>query len=76
MSILFVMSPVEAHQLLEERAERVADDLVEAEVELAANPGLPRLFLLDEEYRRAMYKPSCRGDKASPLRYGRPAHLG
>ena len=54
VSVLFVLPPEEAQELLEERAERVAADLVEAEVELAANPELPRLFLLDEEYRRAV----------------------
>ncbi len=32
----------------------MAADLAEAEAELAANEGLPRLFLLEEEYRRAV----------------------
>ena len=54
VSILFVLPPEEARRLLEERAERLAADLAHTEVELAANPGLPRLFLLEEEYRRAV----------------------
>ena len=41
VSILFVMSPVEAQDLLEERAERVADDLVEAEVSSPPIRGFP-----------------------------------
>ncbi len=54
VSILFVLPPEEARRLLEERAERLAVDLAQAANELAANPGLPRLFLLEEEYRRAV----------------------
>ena len=54
VSILFALSPEEALELLEERAQRVAADLAHTEVELAAHPGLPRLFLLEEEYRRSV----------------------
>lgn len=54
ISILFALAHEEALELLEERAERVAAELAQAEAELAANPGLPRLFLLEEEYRRAV----------------------
>lgn len=54
VSILFVLPPVEARDLLEERVERLAAQLAEAEDELGANPGLPRLFLLEKEYRRAL----------------------
>jgi DNA-binding PadR family transcriptional regulator len=54
VSILFVLPQDEALELLGERAERLAAALAEAEEELAANPGLPRLFLLEEEYRRAV----------------------
>jgi DNA-binding PadR family transcriptional regulator len=54
LSMLFALPPAEARELLEDRAKRVAADLAEAEAELAANTGLPRLFLLEEEYRRAV----------------------
>lgn len=54
VSILMVLSPDEAREALEERGERLAAELTETEDELAGNPGLPRLFLLEEEYRRAV----------------------
>ncbi len=54
VSMLFALPPDEARELLEGRAKRLAADLAEAESELAANRGLPRLFLLEEEYRRAV----------------------
>jgi hypothetical protein len=53
-SMLFVLAPEEVLTLLEERVERLAADLALAEDELAAHPELPRLFLLDEEYRRTV----------------------
>jgi hypothetical protein len=52
--MLFVLAPEEVLTLLEERVERLAADLALAEDELAAHPELPRLFLLDEEYRRTV----------------------
>ena len=54
VSIMFVFAPDEVLDLLEMRAERLSADLDRAETELAAHPDLPRLFLLDEEYRRAV----------------------
>ena len=54
VSILFALPPDEARELLEERAKRVVADLAEVEAELDANARLPRLFLLEEEYRRAV----------------------
>ena len=73
LSILFVLSPEEVLDLLEARAERLTADLAQAEQELAANPGLPRLFLLDEEYRKevlaaelAWIRPLC-----EDIRHGR-----
>jgi DNA-binding PadR family transcriptional regulator len=54
VSMLFTLATEEALEVLEERGERMAADLAETEAELAANPGLPRLFLLEEEYRRAV----------------------
>ena len=56
VSMLFVLSPENVLGLLEARAERLAADLAQAEYELAAHPGLPRLFLLDEEYRREVLR--------------------
>ena len=54
VSMLFALPPDEARGLLEKRAKLLAADLAEAEAELAANTNLPRLFLLEEEYRRAV----------------------
>jgi DNA-binding PadR family transcriptional regulator len=55
MSVMFGLPPAEAQAELERRAEKLAATLADTEAELtAAPPGLPRLFLLEEEYRRAM----------------------
>jgi DNA-binding PadR family transcriptional regulator len=55
LSILFALPPDEARAELELRAERIAAQLADTERGLgAAPPGLPRLFLLEEEYRRTM----------------------
>jgi DNA-binding PadR family transcriptional regulator len=54
VSLLFGLPPDDARAQLERRAERLAAVLADAEAELAANPGLPRLFLLEEEYRQAV----------------------
>jgi DNA-binding PadR family transcriptional regulator len=55
VSILFGLPPEEAQSALELRAEKLAAVLAETKSELAsAPPGLPRLFLLEEEYRQAV----------------------
>jgi DNA-binding PadR family transcriptional regulator len=54
VSLLFGLPPDDARAQLEARAERLAAALADAEAELAAHPELPRLFLLEEEYRRAV----------------------
>jgi DNA-binding PadR family transcriptional regulator len=54
VSILFGLAPEDARAQLELRAERLAAELADAEAQLEGNPGLPRLFLLEEEYRRAV----------------------
>ena len=54
VSILFVLEPEDARAQLEARAESIAAELADAEAQLDGNPGLPRLFLLEEEYRRAV----------------------
>jgi DNA-binding PadR family transcriptional regulator len=52
VSILFGLEPDDARRQLERRAERLAAELAGAEAALAAD--VPRLFLLEEEYRRAV----------------------
>jgi DNA-binding PadR family transcriptional regulator len=55
VSMLFGLSPKEARGELEQREERLAATLAETEAALASVPKeLPRLFLLEEEYRKAM----------------------
>jgi DNA-binding PadR family transcriptional regulator len=54
VSILFGLAPDDARTQLEQRAESLAAELSDTEAQLAGNPGLPRLFLLEEEYRRAV----------------------
>jgi DNA-binding PadR family transcriptional regulator len=54
VSILFGLEPEDARRQLELRAERRAAELADTEAQLAAVPGLPRLFQLEEEYRRAV----------------------
>jgi DNA-binding PadR family transcriptional regulator len=54
VSLLFGLPPDDARAQLEQRAERLAAALADADAELAAHPELPRLFLLEEEYRRAV----------------------
>jgi DNA-binding PadR family transcriptional regulator len=55
LSILFGLPPEEARSELEIRVERLQDALETCEQELAsAPPGLPRLFTLEEEYRKTL----------------------
>jgi DNA-binding PadR family transcriptional regulator len=54
VSVLFGLEPDDARAQLEQRAERLAAELAEIEALVAENPALPRLFLLEEEYRRAV----------------------
>ncbi len=55
LSLLFGLEPGEARAELELRAEKLAAALADTEAALASAPeGLPRLFLLEEEYRRAL----------------------
>jgi DNA-binding PadR family transcriptional regulator len=55
MSLVFALAPEDAREQLEERAKRLAAELGETEAVMAeAPPGLPRLFLLEEEYRKAV----------------------
>ncbi len=54
ISIAFGLEPDDLREQLEIRADRLAAQLARTESEIAANPELPRLFLLEEEYRRAI----------------------
>jgi DNA-binding PadR family transcriptional regulator len=55
VSLLFGLSPEEARAELELRNERLAEQLADTERVLEeSRPGLPRLFLLEEEYRKAV----------------------
>ena len=54
VSVLFGLAPEDARAQLELRAEKLAAELADTEARLAGNPNLPRLFLLEEEYRRAV----------------------
>jgi DNA-binding PadR family transcriptional regulator len=54
VSILFGLPPNEAAQALELRAERLAAQLADTESALSEAAHVPRLFLLEEEYRRAV----------------------
>lgn len=56
LSMAFTFPPERVLALLEERAERLATELAEAEGVLSANSDVPRLFLLEEEYRAALLR--------------------
>jgi DNA-binding PadR family transcriptional regulator len=57
LSIMFALAPDDAREELERRAERLASELADAEASVAGAPeGLPRLFLLEEEYRMTMVR--------------------
>lgn len=54
VSILFGLEPDDARAQLERRAAQLAEALADTEAQLQENPDLPRLFLLEEEYRKAV----------------------
>jgi DNA-binding PadR family transcriptional regulator len=57
MSLVMCLEPADVRAQLELRAERLTAELAEAEGSMAgAPPGLPRLFLLEEEYRTTVLK--------------------
>jgi DNA-binding PadR family transcriptional regulator len=56
LSAMFVLAPDDARRQLEARREHLAAELAETEQAISGPDvpkGLPRLFLLDEDYRRA-----------------------
>jgi DNA-binding PadR family transcriptional regulator len=54
VSILFGLEPDDARAQLEHRAAQLAHALADTNAQLQGNPDLPRLFLLEEEYRKAL----------------------
>jgi DNA-binding PadR family transcriptional regulator len=57
LSAMFVLAPDDARSQLEARRAQLAAELAETENAISGPgvpPGLPRLFLLDEDYRRAI----------------------
>jgi DNA-binding PadR family transcriptional regulator len=60
LSILFGLAPDDARAQLEQRAETLAAELAETKAVLEANPHLPRLFLLEEDYRRTLLQAELR----------------
>lgn len=55
VSLIFALSPEDAREQLEHREERLAAELADSDAATAgAPPNLPRLFLLEEEYRKAV----------------------
>jgi DNA-binding PadR family transcriptional regulator len=54
VSILFGLPPDEAAEALECRAKRLEAELADTESALAQTRHVPRLFLLEEEYRKAI----------------------
>jgi len=54
VGMLFGLAPDDAREKLQKRAETRSAELEETDRQLAASPHIPRLFLLEEEYRRAV----------------------
>jgi DNA-binding PadR family transcriptional regulator len=54
VSILFGLAPDDAQAQLAARAETITAELERTEAELRDHPQVPRLFLLEEEYRRTL----------------------
>jgi hypothetical protein len=54
VSILFGLAPDDARAQLEHRTAELTKELADTDAQLTGNPDLPRLFLLEEEYRKAV----------------------
>jgi DNA-binding PadR family transcriptional regulator len=54
VSVMMMLPPDDARAQLELRAERLAAALADTQAEMDSVPDLPRLFLLEEEYRRTV----------------------
>jgi DNA-binding PadR family transcriptional regulator len=73
ISMLFGLDPEDARAQLEVRASNLEAELAETVSELSDNPDLPRLFLLEEEYRRSVLEAELAwiGGVVEDLRTGR-----
>lgn len=56
LSVMFGLEPDDARRQLEARAQQLAAELAEVESALTSYPHVPRLFLLEEEYRGALLR--------------------
>jgi DNA-binding PadR family transcriptional regulator len=54
VSLMFGLTPDDARTQLELRARQLGEQLADTEAQLVAYPDVPRLFLLEEECRRAV----------------------
>jgi DNA-binding PadR family transcriptional regulator len=54
ISLVMLLEPEDARAQLEERADAIERAMAATEAKLRELPGLPRLFLLEEEYRRTV----------------------
>jgi DNA-binding PadR family transcriptional regulator len=73
VSVLFGLEPEDARAQLELRAQALAEELAETEASFEIAPDLPRLFMLEEEYRRAVLRAELAWvrDVIADLREGR-----
>ena len=54
VSIMFALEPEDVRLQLEARSDALTTELADVRAQFDGNPDLPRLFLLEEEYRRAV----------------------
>jgi len=54
ISLVMLLEPEDARAQLEQRADAIERAMAAADAELRSYPGLPRLVLLEEEYRRTV----------------------
>lgn len=73
VSVMMVLAPDDARAQLELRAERLESELAGMQAEMGSVPDLPRLFLLEEEYRCAVLETELAWirDVIADLREGR-----
>ena len=67
LSFLMLLTPAEARVVLEERAVHLRSELAAVEADLAnAPPVLPRIVLMDDDYRRRCSALNSTGSRTSP----------
>jgi DNA-binding PadR family transcriptional regulator len=54
VSVVMMLEPADAREQLEHRIEAIATELADVDATISDAAGVPRLFLLEEEYRRAV----------------------